>query len=214
MAHRKLNLVKEDLIKSLNKSEKLAFVASEWNRAGKISGVPQILNRSFRHGCWFSLFKWFSSLGKISRNSFILYLMGKSTPNGFKPTRYVLPKNRQHANEFCRGDRKFAGWDDVNFVTTRSAQFFLDGKPFTNSLRTVQNSLDNMKTIRNAIAHQSTESQEKFEKSCSSCNRALSCKNKPWQFPSKEYCRINTSYKLYRVFFSILLSTASKIIPS
>ena len=214
MAHWKLNLVKEDLSKSLNKSEKLAFVASEWNRAGKISGVPRFSTDHLDMVVGLAFLSGFLAWERFLEESFVLYLIGKSAPNGYKPFRYVIPKNRQHANEFCRGDRRFPGWDDVNFVTSRSDQFFLEGKPFTDSLRTVINSLNNMKTIRNAIAHQSTESQDRFENLVRRELGHLPHRTNPGNFLLRNIVGSTPPSSYLEFFFDTLLSTAFRIVPS
>jgi hypothetical protein len=214
MAHRKLNLVKEDLSKSLNKSEKLAIVASIWNRAGKINGVPRFSTDHLDMIVGLAFLSGFLAWERFLEESFILYLLGKSAQNGYKPFCYVIPKNRQHANEFCKGDRKFADWNDVNFVTNRSNQFFLDGKPFTDSLRTVTNSLNNMKTIRNAIAHQSTESQERFENLVRRELGYYPHRTNPGNFLLRIIVGTIPPSSYLEGFFNILLSTAFKIVPS
>ena len=42
--------------------------------------------------------------------------------------------------------------------------FFRSGRPFSPALRTVKNVLEEAATIRNGIAHESTNAREKFEK--------------------------------------------------
>ena len=58
--------------------------------------------------------------------------------------------------------RPFAKWDAVA-VANRAERFFGDGGPFTTALRSHQSSLDDAKTIRNAVAHESGNAQDKFE---------------------------------------------------
>ena len=214
MAHRKLDLVKEDLRRSLNKSEKLAFVALGWNRAGLIHNVPRFTNDHLEMVVSLAFLSGFLAWEKFLEESFILYLMGKSAPNGYAPIRHVFPRDRDHANEFCKGDRKFSAWDDVNFVTTRSDQFFLDGRPFSDSLRTVLNLLNNMKTIRNAIAHQSTASQDKFENFVRHELGHFPHRTNPGNFLLINIVGSIPPSSYLEFFFGTLLLTALKIVPS
>jgi hypothetical protein len=214
MAHLKLDPVKEDLLKSLNKSEKLAFVALRWNRAGAINRVPRFTNDHLDMVASLAFLSGFLAWERFLEEAFILYLMGKSAPNGYTPIRHVIPRNRDHANEFCRGDRKFAGWDDVNFVISRSSQFFLDGKPFINPLQSVRNFLDNMKTIRNTIAHQSTESQEKFENLVRRELGYLPHGTNPGNFLLITKVGLIPPTSYLEFFFDTLSMTALKIVPS
>lgn len=59
--------------------------------------------------------------------------------------------------------RTFASWGVAHHVSNRAERFFRDGKPFAHVLRANQNLLDEVRVIRNAIAHKSMSARDKFE---------------------------------------------------
>jgi hypothetical protein len=95
--------------------------------------------------------------------AFTLYLLGKSSPAGFAPVRYAIPTNRQHAVDLLASDARHTDWTVAARVVNRATRFFKEGRPFTNVIRPQTNFLDNMKTIRNALSHESEEATDKFD---------------------------------------------------
>lgn len=95
--------------------------------------------------------------------AFILYLLGKESPNGYKPSRYAVPLNRQHAIDLLASDARHTDWTAAAKIVNRAERFFVNGFPFVNVVRPKSNLLDNMKTIRNALSHDSEEAFGKFE---------------------------------------------------
>jgi hypothetical protein len=95
--------------------------------------------------------------------SFLLYMMGKRPLRGRPPHRYVLPPNRQAAAVLAAESRAHAKWDAAAEVSSRAERFFRDGRPYIQALRPNQHALDDAKTIRNAVAHKSAASRQRFE---------------------------------------------------
>ncbi len=95
--------------------------------------------------------------------AFILYLLGKEAPNGFRPSRHATPLNRQHAIELLASDARHTDWTAAAKIVSRADRFFLNGEPFVAVIRPQSNLLDNMKTIRNALSHDSEEAFGKFQ---------------------------------------------------
>lgn len=97
--------------------------------------------------------------------SFILYLLGQKPPRGRAPRRYAFPPNRRAAVEWVLPEhRDYAEWGVAADVRNRAERFFRGGRPFASVLRSMQNLLDDTRTIRNAVAHESTSALQKFEK--------------------------------------------------
>ena len=97
------------------------------------------------------------------QEAFILYLLGKKSPSGYAPVRHAIPLNRQHAMELLASDARHTDWTVAAKVVSRATRFFKGGYPFVNVIRPQTNLLDNLKTIRNALSHESGEASEKFE---------------------------------------------------
>jgi hypothetical protein len=95
--------------------------------------------------------------------AFLLYLLGKTAPRGAAPQRFTFPPSRRDARDWSIPEgRPFARWDATS-VSSRAKRVFRGGKPFTGILQSNQNALDQAKTIRNAVAHESEEAREKFK---------------------------------------------------
>ncbi len=94
--------------------------------------------------------------------TFLLYLLGHQPPKGQPPRRYGFPPNREAASEWCTEGKEYAKWN-VSDVRRRADRWFRDGRPFTPALQGQQSRLEQLMTIRNAIAHQSSAARGKFE---------------------------------------------------
>jgi hypothetical protein len=95
--------------------------------------------------------------------AFTLYLLGKKSPKGYAPVRHAIPMNRQHAVDLLASDARYTDWTAADRVVSRATRFFKGGRPFVNVIRPQTNLLNNLKTIRNALSHESEEAAEKFE---------------------------------------------------
>ncbi|MBN2253050.1 MAG: hypothetical protein JW701_05085 [Kosmotogaceae bacterium] len=60
--------------------------------------------------------------------------------------------------------RDYADWSNFQSVIGRAERFFEDGKPYSDALKSQQTKLQDMQTIRNAIAHSSAYSWENFQR--------------------------------------------------
>ena len=97
--------------------------------------------------------------------SFVLYLAGQNPPRGRAPHRYVFPPNLQMATEWVVPEgRDYATWTIATHVANRAQRFFRDGRPYTPVLRNNQNTFDELRILRNAIAHASVNVQIRFQK--------------------------------------------------
>jgi hypothetical protein len=94
--------------------------------------------------------------------TFLLYLLGHQPPRGQPPRRYGFPRDKEAASEWCTEGREYARWN-VSDVRRRADRWFQHGKPFTPALQGQQSRLDQLITIRNAIAHESSAARGKFE---------------------------------------------------
>lgn len=93
----------------------------------------------------------FSGWEIFLEETFLLYLLGHQPPKGRAPRRYGFPPNKVAASEWCTEGREYARWH-VADVRRRADRWFQHGKPFTPALQGQQHRLDQLATIRNAIA--------------------------------------------------------------
>lgn len=118
------------------------------------AGAESITELAFLRSC----IAWEAFL----EESFILYFIGRSAPRGHAPRRFAFPPSRRAAEEWVKEGRNFASWSEPS-VIDRARRFFRNGSPFIPALRSRQNGLDEMRTIRNAIVHGSGDCRKKFE---------------------------------------------------
>jgi hypothetical protein len=104
----------------------------------------------------------FLALEAFLEETFILYTLGRKAPRGRPPYRFTFPPDRKSANEWVKSEnRPHTSWDVVA-VRKRAERFFKNGDPFETALKGQQAALQEARTIRNKIAHQSVEAIDKF----------------------------------------------------
>jgi hypothetical protein len=95
--------------------------------------------------------------------TFVLYLMGRQAPAGRRVYRLAFPPDAEAAKGWVVPEgRPYASWAEDK-VAARAERFFKEGRPFATVLRANQNALQEARTIRNAVAHDAPNTQEKFE---------------------------------------------------
>jgi len=163
MARTRLDLVLRDLSASLSDALALVIATSQWRNFSTGPGIPPFKQKHYSTIVGLSYLQGFLAWEQFIEESFILYLLGKKSPSGFRPFRYAFPPNRKHAQDLAKGDRRFSDWTNASHVVEKAQRYFRDGKPYYDALRSRTNLLSEMKTIRNAITHRSSESDERFQ---------------------------------------------------
>lgn len=96
--------------------------------------------------------------------TFIRYMCGASTNTRYKPKVFVSPINLEHALKFfVVKPRDYVEWSSGQLVIERAEMVFRDGEPYTSAIRPSLTDLNDMRQIRNAIAHRSGTAWKKFE---------------------------------------------------
>jgi hypothetical protein len=91
---------------------------------------------------------------RFLESSFIAYMLGMKTKSGFAPSRYVFPKDNQHALDIVSGSREYFPWTAPEAVIRQS---------FRQILESTANELQEINTLRNAVVHRSRLALEKFK---------------------------------------------------
>jgi hypothetical protein len=108
--------------------------------------------------------KIFIAWEQFLESSFIGYMLGGSTSRGPRITRYVYPADKDHALRIlCGPGKEYTRWTSVNEIIARSELFFKKGKPFKGALSSRESTINEMQTIRNCLAHMSSDSFKKFK---------------------------------------------------
>ncbi len=153
-----LNKIKNELIQNMNKSLELI------NRINKISHMlsPSEIYSIYELSFLKIYLSWESFIGRV----FILYMIGEKTDSGYVPKRYVTPRDEKHAYDIIKSGRSFPDWLNIEFIREKSELFFENGEPFKPLLytnTTIKGALQNMKVLRNIIAHASKEAEGKYK---------------------------------------------------
>lgn len=160
MSQGRLHNLLRDFRRTLDGCRDFAADAYRWSLPGARPHISRKRRDSITEVAFLRAFlAWETFL----EESFILYLLGHKPPKGRVPHRFTFPPNRKSAEEWVIPERRpYATWD-AGSVITRAQRFFRGGRPFTIALRTNQSLLDESKTIRNAMAHESRTAYNKFE---------------------------------------------------
>jgi hypothetical protein len=160
VAPRGLKHTLKDCRATLRDCRTFAASAHAWSLPG---AVPRISKKERDWITEHTFLRAFLALEAFLEESFVLYAAGRKPPRGRPPNRLTLPPSREVAEEWVIPEgRRYASWA-ADHVSSRAERFFRNGQPFTAILRGNQNALSDARTIRNAIAHDSSSAQEKFE---------------------------------------------------
>lgn len=160
MAQRQLHVVLSEFRRIVRQCERFAEDARKWSLP---SAAPHITVARRDSIIELAFLRGFLAWESFLEESFILHMLGKQPRRGHPPHRYVLPPNRKAAFALTAGGRGYASWEIAADVANRATRFFRDGRPYTAPLRASQTTLDDARTLRNAVAHRSETAQKKFE---------------------------------------------------
>jgi hypothetical protein len=162
MAARRLVTALVTFSRTLREAKDLADDARKWSTPTSASTRPQITMQRRDILIEIAFLRAFTGWEVFLEETFVLYLLGHKPPKGPAPRRYGFPQDKNAAIEWCSDGRDYAKWN-VADVRKRANRWFKDGKPFTPALQAQQSRLDQLVTIRNAIAHESSAARSKFE---------------------------------------------------
>jgi len=161
VAQRQLRTVLAEFLGSLRECRRLSADAYRWSLPGAQPHISRIRRDNLTE---MAFLRAYLAWEVFLEESFILYLAGQNAPRGRKPIRYAFPPNMAFAMQWVIPEgRSYAGWTIPIHITNRAERFFRNGRPFAAVLRSNQNSLDEARIIRNAIAHKSMSVRDKFE---------------------------------------------------
>jgi hypothetical protein len=145
--------------------EQLAAAAQQWVSLPIRRGVPKFTVPHLEMVTEMAFLRAFLAWEAFLEESFILYLWGKAPPRGRAPKCYARLPTRRVAEQIVVPRRGgYADWSKLDNVLHRAERFFENGKPYSDALKSQQNKLQDIHTIRNAIAHSSAYSWEKFQR--------------------------------------------------
>lgn len=148
--------------RSVADARDLADEAHRWSIPPQPGARPQITLHRRDILTEMVFLRAYTSWENFLENTFLLYLLGHKPPKGAPPRRFGFPPDSTAADEWCRDGKPYSKWN-ISDVQRRANRWFKDGKPFTPALQSQRSRLEQLVTIRNAIAHKSTSVHDKFE---------------------------------------------------
>lgn len=100
--------------------------------------------------------KLFIALEEFLEASFIHYLVGETSTEQWRPSKFAEPISVEHAQKMLIGTQRFVDWSTPNTIVKYAELYFSDGEPFKTPLSGSLSQLQSMKTVRNSTAHLSS----------------------------------------------------------
>lgn len=107
-------------------------------------------------------FSAFRAYENFIREIFILYCLEKTTPSKGTIRSYLKPKNFEHSEQLLKSSMSFLDWNSPDTIIERAETYLENGYPIKLPYTTNLHSLRNFKKLRNHIAHDSVESEDKY----------------------------------------------------
>lgn len=141
----------------------------------------------------------------------IAFMCGRLRRDGLSVPCHVRTLNEETARGLIYQDRPFVEWTDVEKIIQRWDRFFSPPNLLVSAVRPAKVELDQMVAIRNAIAHSSPVSSQRFKKVVQGQFGGRPAISRPADFLSAIYPK-DTSRTFFDRYTDILEVTASKIV--
>jgi len=99
---------------------------------------------------------------KFLEQSAIAYSLSTASIQGNCPKCYISPIDEEHADELIKGAVQYLDWSNKEQVLRMAERVFQDGEPFKTVISGINSTLQNIKKLRNNIAHNSRKSNREF----------------------------------------------------
>lgn len=105
----------------------------------------------------------FREYEKFLEDVFLLYTLERPTLSNHQTHSYLKPKNFDHAFDLIKSSMFYLEWNSPDTIITRAETYLKDGEPFKTPITSNLVLLQNIRHIRNHIAHSSKESFRKYK---------------------------------------------------
>ena len=154
----KISACYTSFIQSINKLERFDFVNHKNFSTNKLTKTQmELMIESI-------FFASFRSYEGFIREIFVLYCLEKQTSSKKKIKSYLKPVIFGHAESLIKSSMPFLDWLNPETVIERAEIYLENGYPIKLPYTTNLQQLRDFKTLRNHIAHNSLESEMKYEK--------------------------------------------------
>lgn len=109
--------------------------------------------------------KAYTAFEQFTRKIFLKYCCNEPTAAGTAISSYLNPKNENHAEDIIRSSLQFIDWNSPEKLIDRAECYLQnDGFPIKTLIVSSKTILQEFKIIRNHIAHNSSESANKYNR--------------------------------------------------
>ncbi|ALA57735.1 hypothetical protein [Nitrospira moscoviensis] len=156
-----LRRARKDLDVSVSEARCLLDSCRSWKRLVGVHYRP-ILKSHVCDLAALSFFKIHLAWEEFLEEAFITLLVGAK--KGTRGARSLLDvQTRRQAFEILKGERNsFVEWSVADAIRNRAKRFFCDGRPFEGPLTAGSVYIEQMRKIRNRIAHRSSHAEAQF----------------------------------------------------
>jgi hypothetical protein len=109
-------------------------------------------------------FSGFRAYENFIRDAFLLYCLEKRPESGKRVVSYLRPKSFQHAEELIQSSLQFLDWNTAETIIKRAELYLLDGFPVKTPYTSGKETFDELRLLRNHIAHRSKTSMNGYRK--------------------------------------------------
>lgn len=106
--------------------------------------------------------QYYTYLERMIEKLFVGLLMGDYVSTYSNVSALITINSYKVAHDVIKGDRRYVNWLPIDNTCMRADAFFSSGKPFSLLEGRDKRVLNNLTTLRNAIAHKSSASQKSF----------------------------------------------------
>ncbi|MDY4591927.1 MAG: hypothetical protein SO434_00795 [Eubacteriales bacterium] len=99
---------------------------------------------------------------RFLERSAIAYSLSTPSVQGNCPKCYIGPIDEEHADELIKGAAQYLDWSNKEQVVNMAERVFQDGEPYKTIISGINSTLQNIKKLRNNIAHNSRKSNREF----------------------------------------------------
>ena len=108
------------------------------------------------------LFSAYRNFENLVHDAFILYCLGRRNNTGKSAIPYLRPRSFGHGEELIQSTMRHLDWTDPDMVIRRSELYLKNGEPVKGVFTSNKQILDELRILRNHIAHNSKQSRRAY----------------------------------------------------
>jgi len=210
---RRLATVIAEFSETVRESKMLAADAQLWSVPIPPATAPMLKPKRRDALTELAFFRVFGAWEAFLEETFILYLRGQQAPRGRAVQRYGFPPSEDAAHEWVAEGHGYASWASDK-VKVRAKRLFKNGRPFEPAFTSHHNLLNQLTTVRNAIAHNSAHARDRFEALVRNELGTLPPNTTPGSFLLTLKPRSSPPVSFMEFYFEEIKKVADQIVPN